>query len=102
MRLAALLSLFALVPCVSAADPKGVPVEAWEMGPFVKREEPILSPTADSTFTCPVLKKEVKWESQNVYNPAAVVSLRNARRLQIAVQNPHQTVRHVEQQRLPR
>jgi predicted GH43/DUF377 family glycosyl hydrolase len=52
---------------------KGTPVEPWEMGPFVKREKPILSPTVESVFTCPILKKEVKWESQNVYNPAAVV-----------------------------
>jgi len=54
-------------------EAKGPPVEPWEMGPFVKRAKPILSPTADSTFRCPILKKEVNWESQNVYNPAAVV-----------------------------
>jgi predicted GH43/DUF377 family glycosyl hydrolase len=54
-------------------EEKGPPVEPWEMGPFVKRARPILPPTTDSVFRCPVLKKDVKWESQNVYNPAAVV-----------------------------
>jgi hypothetical protein len=73
MRFAVLVVLLWLVPLTPAAEPKGTPVEPWEMGPFVKREKSILSPTADSVFTCPILKKEVKWESQNVYNPAAVV-----------------------------
>jgi predicted GH43/DUF377 family glycosyl hydrolase len=45
----------------------------WEMGPFVKHRAPILSPTPNSKFQCPVLGKEVRWEEQNVYNPAAVV-----------------------------
>jgi len=45
----------------------------WEMGPFVKRDKPVLSPTPDSKFQCPILGKEVRWEEQNVYNPAAVV-----------------------------
>lgn len=45
----------------------------WEMGPFVKNRVPILSPNPDSRFPCPVLGKEVRWEAQNVYNPAAVV-----------------------------
>jgi predicted GH43/DUF377 family glycosyl hydrolase len=49
------------------------PLADWEMGPFVKRSSPVLSPTPDSTFRCPVLGKEVRWEEQNVYNPAAVV-----------------------------
>ncbi len=45
----------------------------WDMGPFVKRKEPILLPTPDSRFQCPIRGKEVRWEEQNVYNPAAVV-----------------------------
>ena len=54
-----------------AAD--DIPIADWEMGPFVKQRTPILSPTSDSRFQCPILKQEVRWESQNVYNPAAVV-----------------------------
>ena len=45
----------------------------WAIGPFVKRDKPVLSPTPDSKFQCPILGKEVRWEEQNVYNPAAVV-----------------------------
>ncbi len=50
-----------------------VPPDDWSMGPFVKRPQPVLSPTPESKFQCPVLGKEVRWEEQNVYNPAAVV-----------------------------
>ena len=45
----------------------------WELGPFVKRTQPILSPTSESRFQCPIRGTEVCWEEQNVYNPAAVV-----------------------------
>lgn len=47
--------------------------DGWDMGPFVKRKQPILRPTPDSRFQCPIRGKEVRWEEQNVYNPAAVV-----------------------------
>jgi len=45
----------------------------WALGPFVKRGQPILRPTRDSVFRCPIRGKDVRWEEQNVYNPAAVV-----------------------------
>jgi predicted GH43/DUF377 family glycosyl hydrolase len=45
----------------------------WAMGPFVKLEQPVLSPNPEVKFQCPMLGKEVRWEEQNVYNPAAVV-----------------------------
>jgi len=45
----------------------------WQLGPFVKHASPILRPTPDSRFHCPVRDSEVRWEAQNVYNPAAVV-----------------------------
>ncbi len=47
--------------------------DQWEMGPFVKHGKPILSPKPESRFHCPVLDQEVRWEEQNVFNPAAVV-----------------------------
>lgn len=47
--------------------------EPWELGPFVKHKEPVLRPTPESRFRCPVLDKEIRWEEQNVYNPAVVV-----------------------------
>jgi predicted GH43/DUF377 family glycosyl hydrolase len=47
--------------------------EGWEIGPFVKREEPVLRPRPESVFKCPIMGKEVRWEEMNTYNPAAVV-----------------------------
>ena len=44
----------------------------WQMGPFARHPQPVLSPAPDSKFQCPVLGREVRWEEQNVYNPAAV------------------------------
>lgn len=34
---------------------------------------PILKPSEELTFFCPLSKKEVHWEERNVFNPAAVV-----------------------------
>jgi len=45
----------------------------WALGPFVKLRNPILRPNPNATFLCPVSGRSVKWEEQNVYNPAAVV-----------------------------
>jgi len=49
------------------------PVPDWTIGPFVKQKEPILRPTPDSVFKCPVRGREVRWEERSVYAPAAVV-----------------------------
>ena len=47
---------------------------SWAMLPFEKLNEanPILA-AGDRVFTCPILKREVKWEEKDVFNPAAVV-----------------------------
>ncbi len=45
----------------------------WSWGPFVKLDKPVLEPNPTATFHCGVSGKVVHWESQNVYNPAAVV-----------------------------
>ena len=42
----------------------------WALGPFVKVRDPVLKPNPDATFLCPGSGKTVKWEQQNVYNPA--------------------------------
>ena len=47
--------------------------KSWQMGPFVKVDKPVLSPTDDSVFRCPVKNKDVKWEQMNVYNPAVIL-----------------------------
>ena len=45
----------------------------WAIGPFTKHGAPVLEPTPESIFHCPVSGRDIKWEEQNVYNPAAVV-----------------------------
>ena len=62
------------IPVFSSSRALGDPgMDDWALGPFVKRGQPVLRPTRDSVFRCPVRGKEVRWEEQNVYNPAAVV-----------------------------
>jgi predicted GH43/DUF377 family glycosyl hydrolase len=53
------------------ASPAAVP--AWALGPFAKTVTPVLSPTPESVFDCPLERQAVRWEQQNVYNPAVVV-----------------------------
>ena len=50
------------------------PDTAWALLPFVKVDSvnPVLLP-GDNTFVCPILKREIKWEDKDVFNPAAVV-----------------------------
>lgn len=71
--LIACVATAAVTRTLCAQDSAQVAVPEWGLGPFKKTPRPVLSPKADSTFTCPVLGKEVRWETQNVYNPAAVV-----------------------------
>jgi predicted GH43/DUF377 family glycosyl hydrolase len=59
----------------NAAEAAHAPADtSWAMLPFSKVDSvnPILLP-GTSTFICPVLKQEVKWEEKDVFNPAAVV-----------------------------
>jgi len=55
-------------------SPKGT-VNNWALTGFEKADSinPILSPSADQLFTCPVSGKQVRWEERNVLNPTAVV-----------------------------
>ena len=48
---------------------------AWAFGPFNRPEavNPIISPDTTSLFYCPMLKKEVAWEVNDTFNPAAAI-----------------------------
>jgi beta-1,2-mannosidase len=50
------------------------PDTTWAITAFTKVDSvnPVLLP-GDNTFTCPILKKEIRWEDKDVFNPAAVV-----------------------------
>src|SRR5688572_2573411 len=47
---------------------------SWALLPFVKVDSvnPVLT-AGDNEFNCPVLKRSIKWEDKDVFNPAAVV-----------------------------
>ncbi len=51
------------------------PVPDWALLPFTKVDSvnPIVLPQANTTFRCPIWKKDIHWEEHDVYNPAAVV-----------------------------
>ncbi|MEI6047733.1 MAG: glycoside hydrolase family 130 protein [Bacteroidota bacterium] len=50
-------------------------IQSWAMTGFVKADSinPILIPSGDQEFFCPIGKKVVKWEERNVLNPSAIV-----------------------------
>jgi len=51
------------------------PPEDWTLRGFTKVDSlnPILQPTADLRFQCPVADSSLQWEGRNVLNPSAVV-----------------------------
>lgn len=71
--MAVALAILASTPTAAGAEAAPTDREPWALGPFVKHPEPVLLPTSDPVFSCPILGREVRWEEQNVYNPAAVV-----------------------------
>lgn len=79
-----MLQRFSLYPAISAAlAVLCVPVVSfcvsdsysWHIGPFQRADDvnPILAPTSDSLFRCPLQDKDIHWESDHIFNPAAVV-----------------------------
>jgi predicted GH43/DUF377 family glycosyl hydrolase len=51
----------------------------WGLGHFVRSGDvnPVIAPSADSVFFCPMRKAPIHWEALHTFNPAAVV--RNGR-----------------------
>jgi predicted GH43/DUF377 family glycosyl hydrolase len=47
----------------------------WQIGPFERIEEanPVLTPSKESVFYCPLQNKNVHWEGEHLFNPGAVV-----------------------------
>jgi beta-1,2-mannosidase len=57
------------------SDDNGIERDSsWAMLPFTKVDSvnPVLH-AGNNVFICPVLKKEVRWDEKDVFNPAAVV-----------------------------
>jgi predicted GH43/DUF377 family glycosyl hydrolase len=73
-----ILSLLILLGCNNRIQINKTGTEItreWALLGFVKADSinPILSPSSDQVFFCPLNKKEIKWEERNVLNPSAVV-----------------------------
>jgi len=65
-------------PAPSTDSPTAMHTDAlpdWALGPFVKVDSlnPVIRPSPQQVFTDPILKKPVRWEEKDVFNPAAVV-----------------------------
>ena len=67
--------ILAFLVALGAGAPVGSADPSWMLGPFVKDDaaNPILTPSPDGTFACPIRRREVRWEERAIYNPAAVV-----------------------------
>jgi predicted GH43/DUF377 family glycosyl hydrolase len=48
---------------------------SWALGPFIRPEphRPVIAPDSTSFFDCPMQQRPVAWESNDTFNPAAVV-----------------------------
>ncbi len=66
--------LFLFIGCVNEHN-ETIEVESWALTNFVKVDSinPILSPSKNLSFECPISNNEVRWEERNVLNPSAVV-----------------------------
>jgi predicted GH43/DUF377 family glycosyl hydrolase len=64
------------VSALAARTPSGPGLtEPWTIGPFTKRDavNPILEPSREATFACPIQGRKVHFEALAAYNAAAVV-----------------------------
>ncbi|SHJ32406.1 Predicted glycosyl hydrolase, GH43/DUF377 family [Tangfeifania diversioriginum] len=72
-----LLGLFILTGCNTQNSSDNQPEynENWTFTDFEKVDSlnPILKPSADLTFVCPINNQSIRWEERNVLNPAAIV-----------------------------
>ncbi len=75
---ALLVVLFINIACKQGSEKTITPQEQtqdWAFSTFTKADSinPILRPSAELVFDCPIAKQPKKWEERNVLNPAAVV-----------------------------
>lgn len=72
-----LISLAFLTQCQPKPTPQyfSEKMPDWTLTPFLKADSvnPVLLPSPTATFDCPILKKAIRWEEKDVFNPAAVV-----------------------------
>ena len=71
MKYSRFLTVLLLIGCSGSNKTQ---VNDWALLPFIKADDanPVLE-AGNSTFMCPILNQEVKWDEKDVFNPAAVV-----------------------------
>jgi len=69
------LILPAIVFCLTFLGTLKAETADWMLGPFNRPENatPIIQPSPDSVFDCPMRQMPIHWESTHTFNPAAVV-----------------------------
>ncbi len=78
IRLLKFLPAMLFFSCNNATKPvdeeKAGP-KSWELIPFTKVDSvnPVLLPDGNTSFNDPILKRIVKWEEKDVFNPAAII-----------------------------
>ena len=56
------------------AAPSARTAKPWVIGPFTRPvERPIIKPTAELVFDCPMKKQPIRWAENHTFNPAAIV-----------------------------
>lgn len=75
MKISSFLSRIILLLVLFSGSAYGQQAKPWMMMPFSKPDSvnPILSPRTETVFDCPMRKVILSWESNHVFNPAAVV-----------------------------
>jgi predicted GH43/DUF377 family glycosyl hydrolase len=72
-----LLSLFILAGCnnQNSSDNSTEQNDSWAFSGFEKVDSlnPILKPSSDLSFVCPINNQPIRWEERNVLNPSAIV-----------------------------
>jgi predicted GH43/DUF377 family glycosyl hydrolase len=70
-----IISALSFLGCNNNGNLTDFSSEAWALEGFVKADSvnPILAPSPDQGFYCPVSQKKVKWEEKNILNPSAIV-----------------------------
>lgn len=72
------ICLVSIMSCSSEQESQVIPGSnsaSWQLSPFVKLDEfnPILQPSEELEFQCPISNSSVQWEERNVLNPTALV-----------------------------
>jgi predicted GH43/DUF377 family glycosyl hydrolase len=74
-----IITTISFIGCNNSGNRNGeieeLPQDDWALEGFTKIDDlnPILTPSLDQVFFCPVSQKKVKWEEKNILNPSAIV-----------------------------